>query len=604
MAEGSATPSRPKKIMQLNFFETACTGSHMATGQWKSPEDNSRYKDRLDYYIWLARLAEKGKITSIFFADTYGIHETYQGSPAATYRGGSQVGTMDPVCIVSAMAAVTKTVAFGITGSTSYINPFILARTWSTLDHLTRGRISWNVVTSYSNSAARCMGKDKVLPSEERYKAAHEYMDLVYQLWEDCWDDGAQKWSVEPECAYDPDMIHRVEYNGKYHKMSGYGQVHPSPQRTPVIFQAGASKSGIEFAGKHAEGIYTDVSTVDAMLSYTKAVRAAAARNGRDPSSIKFFAAIMPIIGRTVEEAQAKYDYALKNISVQGGLAKFSSYTNVDMSQFPLDEPFNFEGKTADNTITGVINNFKTYSKDMSEAWTPRKLGGMLSFGGTTPMPVGTPSMVADFMEKWFTETDIDGFNMAYVSNPGSFEDVVELLVPELQKRGLMWTEYPVPGGTFRENVQCAPGQCFLPANHPAKSKFERPNYLEEERAAEEKKKLEAQAEKLKEATAIENDEGKSSAAKEQVSAVTPKETQDGEEAASLPELVSPISETPTLLAEEPESMKVKGEAESKLVEQLGVLNVDTLAQNNEYKAEELKKTETEVQVLPVVVAT
>lgn len=251
---------------------------------------------------------------------------------------------MDPVCLVSAMAAVTKSVSFGITGSTSYLNPFILARTWSTLDHLTRGRISWNVVTSYSNSAARAMGQEQVLPSEERYRAAHEFMDLVYQIWEDSWEDGAQKWQVEPEMAYDPDKIHRIEFRGKYHKMSGYGQVHPSPQRTPVLFQAGASKSGIDFAGKHAEGIYTDLSTIESMRTYTKAVRAVAATNGRDPSTIKFFAAIMPIIGRTVEEAVAKYEAAKKNISVEGGLAKFSSYTNVDMSQFPLDEPFNFEG--------------------------------------------------------------------------------------------------------------------------------------------------------------------------------------------------------------------------------------------------------------------
>jgi FMN-dependent oxidoreductase (nitrilotriacetate monooxygenase family) len=311
----------------------------------RDPNDNSRDKDRIEYYLWLAKLAEKGKMTSIFFADTYGVHETYQGGPASTYRGGSQVGTMDPVCLISAMAAVTKSIAFGVTGSTSYVNPFILARTWSTLDHITRGRISWNVVTSYSNSAAKVMGKEKVLPPEERYKSAHEYMDLVYQLWEDSWDDGAQKWQVEPEMAYDPDKIHRIEFKGKYHQMSGYGQVHPSPQRTPVIFQAGASKSGIAFAGKHAEGIYTDVSTIEDMVAYTKAVRAVAAANGRDPSTIKFFVAIMPFIGKTVEEAQAKYDKAKSLVSVQGGLAKFSSYTNIDMSKYPLDEPFNFEGK-------------------------------------------------------------------------------------------------------------------------------------------------------------------------------------------------------------------------------------------------------------------
>lgn len=178
----------PKKMLQLNFFEMACAGSHMATGQWKyenflaktlslnwllrDPADNSRDQDSLELYLWLAKLAEKGKITSIFFANTYGVHETYQGSPAAVYRVGSQCGTMDPVCLVSATTSVTKSVAFGIIGSTSYLNPFILARTRSTLSHITKGRISWNIVTSYSNSAARVMGQEQVMPSEERYKAA------------------------------------------------------------------------------------------------------------------------------------------------------------------------------------------------------------------------------------------------------------------------------------------------------------------------------------------------------------------------------------------------------------------------------------------------
>ncbi|RDW68671.1 luciferase-like protein [Coleophoma crateriformis] len=463
-------PSPVKKLMHLNFFDMACAGSHMPYGQWKDPDDISRFKDRLDYYLWLAKLADKGKITSIFFADIYGGHDVYRGNMDAMFKGGANCAMIDPVTIVSAMAAVTESVGFGITGT-----PYILARTWSSLDHLTRGRIGWNVVTSYGESAAKAMGKDTVPSSTERYAAAEEYLDLTYQLWEKSWEDGAAVWDIESNTAYDPKKIHKIEFNGKYHKMSAYHQTHPSPQRTPVIFQAGASKSGIEFAGKHAEGIYTDMSSKAGLLAHTKAVRAEAVKCGRDPSSIKFFAAITPVLGRTIEEANAKFEKAKRNMTGEVSLAKFSAYTGIDMSQYPMDEPFVFDGNTsAANTITGVIKNMKAKFDQFEGPVTPRMFMESMSFGNSGLTPVGTPEMVADVFEDFFNATDIDGFNVVYVSNPGSYEDVVELLVPELQKRGVMWQDYAVPGGTFRENLHSCPGQTFLSPEHPgAKHRWE-----------------------------------------------------------------------------------------------------------------------------------
>jgi alkanesulfonate monooxygenase SsuD/methylene tetrahydromethanopterin reductase-like flavin-dependent oxidoreductase (luciferase family) len=195
--------------------------------------------------------------------------------------------------------------------------------------------------------------------------------------------------------------------------MSGFFQTHPSPQHTPVIFQAGASKSGIEFAGKHAEAIYTYYATFDTLKAYTASVRTTAIAAGRDPSTIKIFAATMPIIGRTVEEANAKYEAAKKHISVQSGMAKFSSYANTDLGQIPIDEEFKFEAKAADNAITGVINGFRTAAEETTEKWTPRYLGQFAGFGGTTPKPVGTPEIVADVFEEWFNTCGIDGFNIA-----------------------------------------------------------------------------------------------------------------------------------------------------------------------------------------------
>ena len=270
--------------------------------------------------------------------------------------------------------------------------------------------------------------------------------------------------------AYDPTKIHRIKFSGKYHKMDAFHQTHPSPQRTPVIFQAGASKSGVEFAGKHAEGIYTDsgffliqdsfgnyntlvpqtchilaiqnfrsardtysysrvdfpmiksnpefllVGSKELLSSHVQAVRAEAIKQGRDPATIKVFAAILPILGRTVEEAKAKHETAKGFKSPEASLAKFGAYTGIDMSAYPLDEPFDFEGKTGGaNTITGVIKAMKTMidSLKINEGpVTPRMLGDKLALGGAIPMPIGTAEMVADVFEEWWRETDIDGFNI------------------------------------------------------------------------------------------------------------------------------------------------------------------------------------------------
>ena len=342
-------------------------------------------------------------------------------------------------------------------------------------------------MTSFSQSSAKALGIDNLLPHDERYAQAEEYMDIVYQLWEKSWEDGAQVWQAEPEMAYDPRKVHHIEYEGKYLKFSGTGQTHPSPQRTPLIFQAGASKAGIEFGGKHAEAIFCAHSTIKDCKKYTASVRNAAAATGRDPQSVKFFVGAMPFLGRTQEEAEEKFEAARKRASIQGGLARFSGFVNTDMSVFPMNEPFKFEGEMKDNAIQGIINSMKSIGE--TQELTPRDVGEILAFGGLGPRPVGTAAVVADELEKWITDGDVDGFNLSRkfchamndlfnltrtksaVANPGSWEDIVELLVPELQRRGLYWEDYPVPGGTLRENIYSSPGKPFLAEDHPG-SKF------------------------------------------------------------------------------------------------------------------------------------
>jgi alkanesulfonate monooxygenase SsuD/methylene tetrahydromethanopterin reductase-like flavin-dependent oxidoreductase (luciferase family) len=214
--------------------------------------------------------------------------------------------------------------------------------------------------------------------------------------------------------AYDPERIHRIEYEGRFHRLSATGQTHPSPQRVPALFQAGTSKSGIALAGAHAEGLFCGSLLPEHTAKYVKNIRDSAAAAGRDPGDVKAFAGMSIFLGRTHEEAQAKYDAAAKNVSPVAGLAKFSGYTNIDMSKYPLDEPFVLDTShtPSDNVIQGIITSFQSAAASSKEVWTPRKLGSKIALGGLYPIAIGTPEEVADFLEEWTAATDVDGFNV------------------------------------------------------------------------------------------------------------------------------------------------------------------------------------------------
>ena len=288
--------------------------------------------------------------------------------------------------------------------------------------------------------------------------------------------------------AYDPTRIKKIEFEGKYYKLSASHETHPSPQRVPVLFQAGLSKAGVSLAGANAEGLFCGSMVPSSTAAYVKSIRAAAAAAGRDPKSVKAFAGLSTFIAPTLEEAQAMYDAAAKNVTPESGLALFSSYTNIDMSKYAMDEPFNFEGDPTQVSIHGYIKNFQA-GDGQTKVWTPRMLGSKMALGSLFPTAIGTPSMVADFIQKWVEETDVDGFNLYCESKatlslsrlylvltyshpdcelPETFENVVNLLIPELQRRGVYWLDYPVPGGTFRENLTVKPGHSRLPDDHPA----------------------------------------------------------------------------------------------------------------------------------------
>lgn len=447
------------KEIRLNAFDMNCVG-HLSAGLWTHPRDHSHaYKD-LDYWIELAKLLERGKFDGIFLADVLGVYDVYHGNADAALRQCAQVPVNDPVLVIPAMASVTEHLGFGVTCTLSFEPPYQFARRMSTLDHLTKGRAGWNIVTGYLDSAARGTGMDAQRAHDLRYDIADEYMEVVYRLWEGSWEDDAVVRDREKGVFANPAKVHRVHYEGKYYRVNAIHLCEPSPQRTPVLYQAGASTRGREFAAKHAECIFLTGSK-RIVASNVADVRRRAALHGRSPGEILMFAGISVIVGDTASDAQAKLKEYRRHISPEGALALLSGWTGIDFSQYSLDDPLSYVKNDAVNSIVEALTH------KANRKWTVRELIEYGGLGGPAPTIVGSPVQVADELESWINETDVDGFNLAYIVTPESFSDFVELVVPELQRRGVYKQEYRP--GTLREKLYGA-GRARLAGNHPASS--------------------------------------------------------------------------------------------------------------------------------------
>src|SRR5665213_1389133 len=244
-----------QKQIRLNAFDMNCV-AHMSPGLWTHPRDRADSYNTLGYWTDLARLLERGKFDALFLADVLGIYDVYRGSADAALAGAVQVPVNDPLLLVPAMAAVTEHLGFGVTCTLSYEPPYTLARRISTLDHLTKGRMGWNIVTGYLNSAATGMGMAVQPRHDQRYDLAEEYMQVMYKLWEGSWEDGAAVRDRARGVFADPAKVHRVHHEGQFYRVDAIHLCEPSPQRTPVLYQAGASARGRGFAAAHAECVF------------------------------------------------------------------------------------------------------------------------------------------------------------------------------------------------------------------------------------------------------------------------------------------------------------------------------------------------------------
>ncbi len=317
------------KQIRLNAFEMNCV-AHQSPGLWRHPRDRSRDYRRLGGWIALAKTLERGLFDGLFLADVLDVYDVFGASPEAALRHATQTPVNDPLLLVSAMAAATENLGFGVTVTLSYEPPFPFARRMSTLDHITDGRIGWNVVTGYLDSAARGAGQSGQRPHDERYAIAEDYMEVVYKLWEGSWADDAVIADVNSGVFTRPERVRQVRHDGPYYKLDGLHLSEPSPQRTPVIYQAGASPAGRAFAARHAECVFMSGPSKKVIAPRVAAIRKLAAESGRDPRAILMFAMMTVVVATTDEEAEAKLADYRRYADPEGALTLMSGWTGVD----------------------------------------------------------------------------------------------------------------------------------------------------------------------------------------------------------------------------------------------------------------------------------
>lgn len=452
------------KPIRFNAFQMNAAG-HQSPGLWTHPRDTShRYTDA-EYWVELAQLLERGRFDAIFLADVLGVYDVYDGSVDAALRHGVQVPLNDPLALVPLMAHATRHLGFGVTAALTYEHPYTFARRISTLDHLTKGRIGWNIVTGYLDSAARNLGLDQQLSHDARYDLADEYLDVVYKLWEKSWDADAVVRDKATGVYTDPARVHPINHRGRHYNVPGIHLCEPSPQRTPVLYQAGASPRGVAFAVRHAEATFVSGPSKKVVKQYVDQV----------PDELLVYAQALIVTAPTESEARAKLADYQAHVDIDAALVLLSGWTGVDFSKLALDATVEYIDTDAGRSALASLS-----AADPSKVWTVHEAALFIGLGGRGPIIVGDPVQVADQLESWVDETGIDGFNLAFAVAHDSMRDVVDLIVPELQRRGRYRNDYN--DGTLREQLFGAGPH--LPLHHPGRQVRIDPPALKEVHAA------------------------------------------------------------------------------------------------------------------------
>ena len=431
------------KQIHLAGFALFTPAPHMPLS-WIYPREKIRHKwYEGEYWEAVVRTLERGKFDMLFFADSLA-----GGTQPDQVRYAIQFPSHDPVSLITYLSAVAKKLGFAVTMSTTFYPPFLLARTLSTLDHLTKGRIGWNIVSSTSTAEARNFGLESLPAHDDRYERADEYMQVCYGLW-NSWDPDAVQMDMEHKVFADPSKVHRVDFQGQWYRVQGPFTVMPSVRRRPFLFQAGQSDRGRAFAAQHAEGIFSAARGVKQMRAFCEDIASRAERLGRNPDDIPIMWAGQPLVAESASEARERWAAIRARIPLEASLAQMSMHFNLDLSRFDLDVP------VQDLDVPGTRGLFEMYQKyDVNI--TLRDIAKTYLAGSDTNPLVGTPSQVADAMQHFLEEGGGNGFQITppfYA--PDYYEDLVDLLVPELQKRGVYRGDYT--GTTLREHL-CGSG--------------------------------------------------------------------------------------------------------------------------------------------------
>ena len=431
--------------IHVNAFEMATPG-HINHGLWRVPGNRrTQYKD-LEYWTDLARVLERGLFDAVFLADVVGPYTTYQGSRRAALRAGMQVPNIDPAFVVPAMAAVTEHLGFAVTSTTTYEPPFGHARRLSTLDHLTKGRLAWNVVTGYLPDAALNYGLTEQVKHDDRYALAEEYLEVVYRLLEGSWEDDAVVLDPAGPTYTDPDKVHEIGFEGRYYTVAGPHLSEPSRQRTPVLYQAGTSSRGKAFAARHAEAVFLLPRDDQQGREEIADLRRLAVEAGRGPRDVKAFVGAEVVVAPTQAEAEDKVAVLQEHRDLEGHLVLFSGWAGIDLSGDDTDAFLEYRGGDA----------MQTFERMWSQGEGRKKVGELVQHlsrpENDSRFVAGTPAQVADRIEELVDTTDADGINLIQHLSPGTFVDFVDLVVPELQRRGRYRTAY-TPGETLRERL-------------------------------------------------------------------------------------------------------------------------------------------------------
>ena len=431
--------------MHLAVFALAgpVSGSH---GGWRHPDASGDLLSA-SYYQGLGRLLEEGRFDMLFLADILAVPDRLADSLDSQLRYGA-LGALrlEPLLVLAIIAAATRHVGLACTISTTYAEPFAVARSLSTLDHLSGGRAAWNIVTSFQEAEARNFGRVEQLARDERYDRADEFMEVACKLW-DSWQDDALIRDKETPLFADPSRVRRIDHAGKWFDVRGPLNVSRSPQGRPVFIQAGASNRGRDFAARWAEVIFVTPGSPEAAREFRLDLRDRAGRFGRNPDDVKVLPGVVPIIADTAERAEAQQALLSALSHPQAGLSTLSYHLGVDLSALPQD------GALPESlAVPGVEGHFRevvelTRRTGMSVA----QLGQRYGAGRTTNGFTGTPNTVADQMQAWQEAGACDGFMLQIPYLPGGLESVVRLLVPELQQRGLFRTGYA--GQTLRDHL-------------------------------------------------------------------------------------------------------------------------------------------------------